>query len=352
MLQPNFTRRVEAALAALDAGATLIQIIESLNAVNDGIDSRLLKIAVGANNDIVNNANALHSDFASLPSVTRELSARKLFLEVQTLSDHLRETLCDGADEPTYVIELLSELDQFAEAYNTYVVHQIGSNALMLLLVSRRVHGSLSSLRKFLEYFRSNASGHLVHAESEGELSLVLLNIASVLDFANKLTALQSLYDELCSMLNVVTASQPLRIGKIESGSLWARVFGDMKVIGLMITFLEEAARYVHRNYTKEGKIAGIPKKMEALNSILDFSNRLRENGVDVSALETRLSKNALTIADNLNELVSGQPSVELNGQIISVGAEIQKALLKPSETLMLEHSSVQQSENKREPSA
>jgi hypothetical protein len=250
-----------------------------------------------------------------------------------------------------HVIKLLDELDAFAEAYNVYVTNQIGTNAFSLLLVSRRLRQSLADLRGFLEYITKNYSNALTPAENEAELSLFLLHISDLPHFAEKLTALQALYAELCYLLDISVASCPLRIGKIESGSLWTKLFGDGKVINLMISLVEGSAKFMHRNYTTEGKIAAIPKKIESLNSILDFSNRLKANGVDVDSLEDNLAKSAVSITNSLNILVSDQPLIEINGQVLSVGSEVQKALIEQASALKLQYKPSQDLPTKVNPS-
>ena len=230
MLQLNLARRVDDTLKALDAAAPLFEVLDAIGIKNDGIQSRLLEIADGSGAKIVDNANALHSDFSSLSGTTREISTRRLFRVVETLSTQLTEALVEGAYNPSHLHQLLGELDTFAETYNTYVAHQSGVNAVPLLYESNRLRNSLSSLRAFLEYVQSNLSSQSTPADDEAEFSLVLFNISGIGDFADKLIALQALYDELCDVLNVTTASYPLRIRKIESGSLWTRLFGNIEV--------------------------------------------------------------------------------------------------------------------------
>ena len=175
---------------------------------------------------------------------------------------------------------------------------------------------------------------------------MVLLNVSNLRDFAQKLSALNNLYEELCFILDVTTSSNQLRVGKIESGSLWTRLFGDTRAVGLMLQFIESAVRYFHRNFTTEGKIAAIPKKIESLDSILQFSNRLKESGVNVTAINENLAKNAAIIAENLNELLSNQQTVELNGQTISINSEIEKHILKNGLTPMLSYQEPKPGEN------
>ncbi|NYG35353.1 hypothetical protein HZU83_15630 [Sphaerotilus montanus] len=327
MLQPTLTRRAEDALQALDRASSLLSLLGALDAVYTQVDTRLLAIAEGTS--LQENANSAHSQMASLPRITKEISARNLFREIESLELRLSSALAEGLDEPKYILEPIGTLDEFADAYNNYVVHQAGVNALPLLLVARRLKQTLANLRSFLTHISANASGLSSAGEDEAVFSMILLNVTDLQDFAKKLGALSELYAEICYVLGVSVASHPLRIGKIESGSLWTRLFGDTRAVGLMLTLVESSVRYFHRNYTTEGKIAAIPKRIESLDAILQFSSRLKESGVDVTTLNESLAKNAASIADSLNELVSNQPVVELNGQVLSVHADIEKRLLQ-----------------------
>jgi hypothetical protein len=336
MLHQTLIQRIEDSLQSLDNATDLVKLLDSFEDLNNRVDEQIAGIAHGGN--IAGYGNSLNAQFASLSSFIKQLNPRKLFKDIEIFQKNLSIALGTDADGPKHVIKLLDELDAFADAYNVYVTNQIGANAFSLLLVSRRLRQSLADLRGFLEYITKNYSRALTPTENEAEFSLFLLHISHLPHFAEKLIALQELYAELCYLLDISVASCPLRIGKIESGSLWTRLFGDSKAVNLMISLVEGAAKFMHRNYTTEGKIASIPKKIESLNSILDFSNRLKANGVDVNSLEDKLAKSALCITDSLNTLVSDQPLIEINGQVLSVGSEVQKALIEQASALKLQY--------------
>jgi len=324
------------ALRALDAAIPITEVLDAIEGMSCDVDTLLLAIAVGSNNP--GNANELHSRFSSLPAITRGLNTRQLFSSIETLRNSLDMALGQGVNDPSYVVVILKELDRFGDAYNQYITHQSGENAVPLLLVSRRLREALGSLRAFFDYIRLNTSsaGHIESGESE--FSLVLVRVVGLNRYAEKLQALEALYSELCYVLSVSISSHPLRVDKIESGSLWTRLFGDTRVVGLMVDLMQRSVEYFHRNYTKEGKIAAIPKKIESLDAILDLSNRLKNCGVDVSTLEGSLAKNAATIANHLNTLLADQPVVEVNGRVMSLGKEMEKALLEHTATLKLTH--------------
>jgi hypothetical protein len=329
MIQPTLTRRIEDALQALDAASPLVEMLAALEVMHQHIDTHLNGMTEGSSQDISGNAHAVHSKLTSLSTITKTLSARKLFREVEVLEGRLSKALKDGLDETKYVVEFLGILDEFAEAYNAYVVNQTGKNALPLLFIARRLTQAFSSFQGFLEYILANSSYILSRREDEAEFSLVLANVTDVQNFSEKLAALNALYLEICYLLGVSVPSHPLRIGKIESGSLWTNLFGETRVVGLMNSLIEGGVHFFHRNYTKEGKIAAIPKKLESLNELLDFSNRLKESGCDVTEIQEKIAKGAAIITDNLNTLLSDQPVVEVNGKTLSIGQELQKALLE-----------------------
>lgn len=340
MLQTHLLQRVRTAIDALDLAAPLLATIDQLEQASMNVDERLAEIAQGGGTKINDNAAALHSQLASLPNLTRSLNSRKLFYEVEVLQRRISLALCEGVQAPGHIVRFLEDLDTFAEAYNKYVTHQSGANALPLLQVSRQVKKTVVDLRGFLEYILANAVDGSARGPDEAEFALVLFNVEDLEAFAEKLAALGALYAELCFVLGVSAASHPFRIAKIESGSLLTMLFGNSRVVGLMVSLVEGSVRYLHRNYTTEGKFSAIPKRIESLDAILDFSNRLKDNGVDVSDLEQSLAKSAVSITNSLNTLVAEQPVVEINGKVMSVAEEVQKALLSQSKAPQLEFGS------------
>jgi hypothetical protein len=172
----------------------------------------------------------------------------------------------------------------------------------------------------------------------ERELTVLLANETDVSGFTRKLEALYEIYEELCSLLNVPLTSYPLRIGRIESGSLWAKVFGESRVIGLMIGLIESATHYFHRNFTKEGKIANIPRSVEAVDALLGLRERLEKQGLYTGELDNHISKSSILVAQKLSGLLAGEPNVTVNGIHLSVGAEvIEKARLAGGPKLLQE---------------
>lgn len=342
MLTITLGRRATSALKAIEESQDLLDVLAKVNDLNEQVDRTMLGLAEGGGNKIPESASSIHSQIASLSAITRKLSVRKLFRSVESLESALKESLVDGAGDSGHIVEILSELDEFAEAYNVYVAHQVGANALPLLRVSRRLERSLVHLRGFLKYVGESIGASDHPESSESEFVLVLSRTTGLKDFSERLDCIQVLYEEICFVMDISVASHPLRVAKIESGSLLTRLFGDTRAIGMLVGFVEGAVRYLHRNYTSEGRISSVPRKVEALDELLSLSERLKANGVNVDDLQKSLAKNAVVISNNLNRLLSDQPVVEVNGEVLSVGSEIQKALLEQAGFPEIEYSAME----------
>lgn len=341
MLQITLARSVDEAYRAIKDAAPLWEVLDAFDALFSQLQAHLLGISEGGEK-LPSNSSEIHGKLASFSNTLRRFNARKIFKGIENLQLCLSASLgrAEEVGDHKFVTELLQILEEFSDGYNEYVAYQSGAHALPLLIRANRLRILLITLQNFLLYLKETYSGTAQMIDGEAVFSMVLPHVTNVQDFATRLAALQALYDELCYMLGVSTASHPLRIGKIESGSLFTQLFGDTRVIGLMVSMLERAVSYFHRNYTTEGKIAAIPTKVEALEKIFGLSEKMRQSGADVTKLQESLAKNAVTIADALNVLVSDQAAVEINGKTLSVGAELEKALLEQRSALQLPLSS------------
>jgi len=158
-------------------------------------------------------------------------------------------------------------------------------------------------------------------------------------DAGAKLRCLEELYEKLCELLTVSYEQYPFSILYLEVGSLWFRGRGKSEVIELLSTLIVRGVEYLHRAYTREGKILSIPKKVQALDSVLKLRDELAQRGVDMSQVDSRLGATALTIADGLNELLRGEMNVNVNGQRYQVANDVKQRLLPSTAQRLLEAS-------------
>jgi hypothetical protein len=232
---------------------------------------------------------------------------------------------------------LTAEVEEFSSLYDAFLSNQSGKQALPLVLSAQSLQTKLQLLFDLLQLFEEAVATNDVPSGSEAQLALWLPSHMDLADFARRLLALHSLYSELCMLFSVSESDHPLRISKVESGSLWAKVFGESKVIGMMVSFLEQTASWMYRTYTAEGKLASIPRKVEAIDSLLGLTARLKEAGLDPSGMQAHIEKSAVTISKNLAELLDRQGSVTVNDRTISVNTELSKMYLEKAASLRLD---------------
>ncbi len=136
-------------------------------------------------------------------------------------------------------------------------------------------------------------------------LELKLISNKFVNDVSRKLFAINSLYNELCSLAGVSIVKFPLKIERIEVGSLWINIFGESKVITLCAKLISSAISYAYRNFTTEGKIVAIPEKIEVVESFLELSKKLRKEGENTEDLNKKINHSSMLIINELNNLLS-----------------------------------------------
>lgn len=134
------------------------------------------------------------------------------------------------------------------------------------------------------------------------------------------------------------TTEYPIRILKIESGSLLASILGHSEVVNLLTKFIGSAATYIYGNYTDNGKLNSIPRKVETIDSVLKLRDNLKNSGIAIDDMDENISKAAVAVAKDLNALISGEAKIKLNDRVISVGEEVQKKMIENKETLTLSH--------------
>ena len=130
---------------------------------------------------------------------------------------------------------------------------------------------------------------------------------------------------------------EPLRIVKIESGSLWIWLKGNSKVVTAVSSVIEKAAHFYYRNYTDEGKLSTIPKKIETVESILHLSDELKKRDIPTDQLDEHIKKASVMIGNNLEKLLAGEEQVELNGEVIPLTPHGQQNLIENKRVRLIE---------------
>ena len=306
-----------------------------------GLDHRELMLKVGdllESSDTNTQMSRIANSLGSLTSSYRKLGSRRIFREVDELNEAVDELNVGGSD--LILNESMKErLNTFADSFEMFL--QVDSIKTLIDMLNRAREAD-AALTNLLIVLNTIHQGLAPTDEPENanlsSLSLVLQPKDELRIIVAKTNALEKIYEETCMLLKVSTSQFPLVVGKIESGSpLWTKLFGESKVIKLVTDLIREGVNFLYRNFTTEGQLGAIPRKVDELEAVLNLENRMRELGYDTTSLRESNRKSGAVIAKELNTLLSGETNVAINEEVFSLSAALDRRIATERDTLLLE---------------
>lgn len=336
MLSFQIKDEINKILASFEDAEYFFYCLEEINSTFNEIEE-YIKLIAGGGDKATKAVNQLRNHFATLKQRVEDVRPRSFFSSIDKLQSEICHAKKFGFNNSSQLDEIENKLNSFSHSYEIYIDSYSPQSAGSMMLEARVLASLLDGFKKGLCFYLENIESSITDLENGRELSIVLQSTMTLSEFILKLQSIEKIYNELCMLFNVSTAEFPIQILKIESGSLWAKVFGDSKVIALLTNVIESGASFIYRNFTTEGKLSAIPKKIETIESILKLSEKLKKQGVDVGEITDDLKKSSVIVAKELNKLLSGQPEIVINSTKLSIGDEVQKKLIESNTPLKLE---------------
>ena len=318
----------------IEESEPLFEILESLSNHYGEMTPQLSEIARIGNvpNHGATLASEIYGKIGGVIAASSGVDNWGLFKSLDQFEKELL-TLKNAAPEYAGLIgDLLKKVKDFGGLYNGFLQDKVGANAAQLLIAAVPLWAETKTFLEMLRAFPASSGSNSRPSSEETELSLVFPSDFNLREFSERLIALQSIYSELCSLLSVSETDFPLRIGSLEYGSLWTTVFGESTVIGLMTSFLKRAAGWTYRTFTTEGKIGSLPRKVDAIDAILELSKRLEAQGINNIEMKPHIEKAAICLSQELSALMRGQTSVTVNGDTQSVSGALEQLLVEGSQ--------------------
>jgi len=268
----------------------------------------------------------------------RQISAGRVFIELDRLK---RDFRFPPPDHPELGgAPIANAAEKLYAAYESFVGSYSQEDTLALVTAG-------AEYERLVQWFEVTAEGLTAALgldrpddEASEHIEIVLLTPKDLDGVAKKLRALAGLYEETAKLVDVDVEERPLRLIRIETGSLWTLLVGDTRVIEFVIGLLERSINYLHRRFTDDGQIAAIPRSVEAVEAVLGLSERLREAGVDTTEMDIDLARSGVALSRHLNTLLGGEPSVEINGRPFTLAPTLraqyiagQRRALQPGQT-------------------
>ena len=229
-------------------------------------------------------------------------------------------------------------LAEFNMLFDRFIKNRKLDDLVPMMMSADSLYYRIGGFVSTLHWVELQLKPQVVADEDSGEFSVYLQSDVEFATFVDKLGALNELYLELCGLLEVSAAQHPLRIAKIESGSLWSKVFGEPRVLDLMATLIEKTAGWLYRRFTHEGQETALAIEWHALREAIDVREILVEAGMPTDQMDELLAKAGVEIARRLATLISGEPVVEVNGKTIAVDDAMRDLYIEKASTRQIEH--------------
>jgi hypothetical protein len=267
---------------------------------------------------------------------SRGVRPGRIFAQIYATEDELLRTWAEGGVAGKPPRKLRTGLKAFENAFEHYLRAPSATGSLHLFQVARDLSAALQVSQDLIDTLTATISHVSPTPSSQQTLELFLTNPSRISEIRSKLKALEQLYCLTAEILDVSPAEFPLTITHLEVGSLWIKLFGQSKVISMVTKFIEATVAFGYRNWTDEGRISALPKKIEAVEAVLEFSKRLEDAGLNTDELRGRVQRAAIQIADQLNDLLEGERDVEVNGRSLHTDDQSPKIISTPITPLML----------------
>ncbi len=347
MLSYQINQKLTSFIAVISSQAYLRQTLTELSNHHVSISNAVSNLTVFSNPKDVNNIGAWSNKLAKFIDEAmkniQNIKVRQIFNEINNIESVYADFRSDTniADKQS-ISDLGTLLSDFGTNYDNYLnsieVTKKRENLFIFLAMANSLFYSLGTIHDTLVTISLNYQNIdlLPDNEQEGRLSILLESEMDYDSFVQKISAINIIYGELCALAGASYNNASPKIIKIESGSLWAEILGYPKIISLLESILEGSIGYMYRTFTREGKLASIPRKVETIESILELRKKLKAVGIDTIDLDENLQKASVIIAQEANNLLVGEPKLTINNRVFSIGASLEKKYLESGRQRLL----------------
>jgi hypothetical protein len=327
MLSIEVRSRITDFLMALDSEPDLFNLLAELEHQNQRAsehrDELLRRVETGPAGP---EFSALREQVGSALQSLREWRPRRFFAALDRLDDAARRFYGDRQYINNNISRAVSSL---GDAYEHTIQSQRYGDILWLLGAATNMLAAVRTTRDMLGHVAEMLVSVPPHSSTSDErFSLSLARQTRLDEFASKVAAVATIYDELANIVLPPADARPPQLLKVESGSVWIDILGVPRVIKLMVELVERTTQWMYRNYTREGRVVAIGRSVDAVEEVLGLRSQLRAAGLDTSAMDDAIAKASVVVAQQLNVLLVGEPTVVLNDRKLSIGTAVEERYL------------------------
>lgn len=138
------------------------------------------------------------------------------------------------------------------------------------------------------------------------------------------------IYNKLCEIGNINALDEPLRIVRVESGTLNFKFDGNNAICNVIAKIIEDYHNIFIRKFTRGGKKENLAESLDLVTKELDIISNMKELGMDTSNIESIAQETMGLIVKETNIFLTANPDVKINEKQLSRSEDIKKLLSEP----------------------
>ncbi|BAQ60062.1 hypothetical protein GM3708_468 [Geminocystis sp. NIES-3708] len=252
----------------------------------------------------------------------------------------LNENILSGGE----VNYLKSSIEPLTHRLNEYTRTYNFNSLVSFLNQAHFVFSQINLILQNLTFSIEKFSINVEIPENYERLVLIFEREFSLEEISAKLSAINLIYEEFCLILDINSKEFPIKVIKIETGSLEIKIDGIKDIIDLIKYLIDKFFDWANKN-SHDGKIKSILEDIRAFEQYLDITSKAQQQGHKLNT--KKINQLHDKIGERLENLL--EPSLKVNEKqyiFANEKTQIQTAYLEESENLLLEEGKEEEKDN------
>lgn len=293
----------------------LIETLKFLSISYDNVSQYIYKVSnYHQANDIINsNADARRNLDTLIKKIKIEIEYSQLYSEIFEFQKLINTLNIFNFDY------LQNEIKMFLKSYDDFTKNYQFNDTLKMLSEAKNLYTLIYLLTTLLDNIIKQTEEEPVIKDNVEILELEFFEHQEINDLIIKFSAINVIYSELCVLFNISEKEYKLDIIKVETGSLLNKLVGHQDIIKEIISLIKSFATFLYETFSKTHKIQKLGKNIDIIEKTLNLCSSLENHGIDTSKLKENVQKSSITISEKLFELLSSEPKISIQNEIIEL---------------------------------
>jgi len=293
-------------LADLEAAEPLFSALSLFQSAEAGIDTYLDRFAAGG--DMSATSSNFHTELVNTRQLLPQIASRTFYRALDRVV-HAAERF--GAKDPerrSRVVDLQGRVEEFSTLFEAYLGQQTAAQAVPVLRKGAQLLLELQTVRATLIGVAGELAAGVQIRESEESISFYFPGEHSPTTIASRLVVIQDIFDTVAVLLFGPAPPQPVRIVRLEYGSLQIELAVVKAVLRIAQPWITALTSFFYRNQTVEGNLKTSPTVAKAaIKQVIDVRSMLHKSGINTESMDQQLEEAGAAMARNVAQLIAGQ---------------------------------------------